>query len=343
MSAVDVRPARTEHEVDQGFDLADRTFPPGYSEARAHHERRRDLEGPIDPSDVILAKAGDSVVGFVWIIGRHMYLAGRVVPVGGISLVSVRADLRGRGIGLQLMESALARQRARADVLSILFARRAVDGWYPKVGYVGIGAHVETVAGRTTDLTAPADVGAFDSRAVPAYLRAYASSYGELFLSFRRDERWWGRAPDRYRVQAGSAVFRTVSDRAGPVGYFVTIGDRLIEIAAEPAHRPFVLAAWERSVNGDRLVGSLPLGHWATRELRRREHTTSVRFSWDGGHMVRALDASAFSALSGELDRDADLTDHGTARRMLLDLAGVGRSPRALWPEPPSWSPIDEL
>jgi predicted N-acetyltransferase YhbS len=344
MSGVpEVRPARDDREVDAGFDLAHRTFPPSYEEARAHHHRRRALEGPTDPADAIVAISEGGVVGFVWILSREMWIGGEVVQVGGISLVSVREDLRGRGIGLRLMDVAIERHRERGDRLSILFARRAVDRWYPKLGYVGIGAHVDLVATSGTQEPGAAVVGGFDERAWDAYARAYEASYRGLFMSFRRDARWWGSARERYELQAGQGAFRAVAVGGSTVGFFATRERKLIEMAALDGHQATVLAAWERECAGGAPASALPLGHWASKELRRREHTTTVRFSWDGGHMVRILERGVLEMIATGRWPDVDLRDHASAKRAALEIAGAGALPEPLWGHPPSWSPVDEL
>jgi hypothetical protein len=187
------------------------------------------------------------------------------------------------------------------------------------------------------------EVGAFDAKAAAEHARAYDDSYGPLFLSFRRNEAWWKDAERRCDLQVGPGALRSLRAGASTIGHLVARAGRLLELSALDGHREAALAAAVRHVDGERLVSTLPLGHWATRELRRMEHTMTVRFSWDGGHMVRALDRGLLELIDPERWRASDLRDHAAARLALLDVAGVGEAPRPLWPDPPSWSPIDEV
>jgi len=102
--------------------------------------------------------------------------------------------------------------------------------------------------------------------------------------------------------------------------------------------------------------------------LRGMNHTLSVRYSWDGGHMTRILNKGVFKEIVmrsvGNESREAvdrlfeqySVSEHESARLLFLSI--VGASPAiqggqkkgnpavlgaSLLPMLPTWSIVDEL
>jgi predicted N-acetyltransferase YhbS len=366
MSPVEIRGARAECDVDAAYDLAARTFGPNYFEAKDAKVRVRALEPLSNPADAVIAVHDGDVIGFVRIVDRSVWLGGQELPVGGITSVAVRPDFRGQGLGRRIMEFALERSRERGDILSIAFARRAVDGFYWRIGYVGLGCHpdVTVQAGlvkRDKEIETRAG---FDKTLGSLYRSAYADSYAALPMSFSRSDQWWSRFPDRLAVlNSGEGQgLHTVFAADQPVGYFVAHSGRIIEIAASAAATVPVMNAVVSHGGAKDVSLAVPLGHWSIAACRPRNHTLRVRHAWDGGHVVRVLDNSVFcDALASAIAeparvaavRQLDVADHAAARRVLMCLAGIDAPdaapegdmsrPVPLLPTLPSWTPLDEF
>lgn len=354
-----VRPARSATEVDAAYELGARIFGPSYFAARAQKELMRSLNPLADLQDVLLLIRGGDVVGSALILDRKLNTPTGPISAGGVTSVCVHPELRGRGFGVALMEAVLERQRERGDVCSILFARRAVDGWYPRLGYVGIGVHPEM---RMRITVPPGEVVAsmtdgLVGNALEDWAEAYDSSYAGIPLSFHRDVTWWERVPERLRLRGLATGLRVIRMGGRAIGYVVTRGSDILEAACADRHRHgFIDALTDWLVRVGDATLRLPTAHWCVRTLREHEHTLSVRFSWEGGHMVRILDGERFiSAVVPGAPKPAvaghgDLRDHAVARSLLRELAGAAASSadlagsdgahlRAL----PAWSPLDEL
>lgn len=355
---IEIRGARDEREVDEAYELASRVFGPDYFTAREIKLRSRRLEPLTDLRDAIVALSDGEVVGLVRIVDREAWLGGATLKVGGITAVGIRPDFQGQGYGRAIMEAALERSRQRGDALSIAFARRAVDGFYPKLGYVGLGCHPEMLVTR--------QAGSEDGRGVVALkpgldegplevcAAAYQDSYRGLVMSFRRDAAWWAKLPLRLSSRVRPDGFVTVWDEARSVGYLIVHDGRVIEAASLSGSRQTVATGILTfpSVRGKELTLALPLGHWAMQAFRTMDHTLKVRCSWDGGHVVRVLDRAAFlTGLAGllgggdiarkivsELER-YDVTSHAGARALLMRLVDSG----ALLLTLPTWSLLDEF
>lgn len=126
---LDVRAATSAAEVDAAYELAARVFGPDYFTAAATKVRLRAVDPVRALDEVVLVVSDGEVVGFVRLVARSVWLGGEALPVGGVTSVCVHPRVQGQGYGRLVMEEALAISRARGDVLSIAFARRAVDGF----------------------------------------------------------------------------------------------------------------------------------------------------------------------------------------------------------------------
>ena len=373
---MEVRGAKNLREVDEAYELAARVFGPNYfgaEEAKAHV---RALEPLRNLEDAVVAVNGEEVVGFVRILDRQYYSPVGVVQAGGITSVCVHPALRGRGWGLKVMEGAIRRSQHRGDAFSILFARRAVDGWYPRLGYVGIGCHVEMQVEAppgiwgSSDFNGSIQTGIIDSY-VNTYAEAYADSYMDMILSVCRDNEWWQNLEARLAQRVDAKDFVNVMLGGRPIGYFMLRDGKVIEAASLRQHRAALLAGLGQhctSSHNERLVLALPSGHGCVEALRSMNHALSIRYSWDGGHMVRILDKDTFKKMVMQytgngtcesletLFEQYDMSDHECARQLLLAIAGASQAVRcsqdvgnpavpgaALLPMLPTWSIVDEL
>jgi len=372
-----IRKPRNAAEIDQAYELVARIFGHDYTESRETQVRIRTLESPENLEDAVVVARDGEIVGFARILDRQLSSPIGCVKAGGITSVCVHPDYRGSGLGIGLVEAALGRSRHRGDVLSILFARRAVDGWYPRTGYVGIGCHHEMRIDRLSlrNMSLPSFAGRIERGIVESYsstyAAAYADSYHGLFLSFCRDERWWQSLGLRLegRVEINDVV--NVVTQQGPIGYFILKDGRIIEAASPRQHRGDLIAGIVQhglSGDGEGLVLALPLSHWCITFFRGMNHTQSIRHSWDGGHMVRILKKGMFRAIvkgsmrhefHSSIDRlfeQYDVSDNEDAKHLLLGIVGasptswVGRkkgeaaiSGSALLQVLPSWSIVDEF
>jgi predicted acetyltransferase len=373
---MEVRGAKHLREVDEAYELAARIFGANYFEAKATFARQRTLEPLNSLEDAVLVVSGEKVVGFVRILNRQFYSPAGIVKAGGITTVCTHPELRGQGWGLRVMEKALQRSRERGDAFSILFARRVLDGWYPRIGYVGIGCHLEMqvdkpiVAGTIVSFTGSIQLGLVKSY-VNTYAEAYTDSYQDLFLSFRRTEDWWQTVEQRLAHRVGTKDFINVTIGDDPIGYFILRGGKVIEAASlRQYRRDFLAGLFEfcMATQKENLVLALPSGHWCVELLKRMNHTLSIRYSWEGGHMVRILEKDvfkkmikhvatpeSFESIEGLFDK-YDVSDHKCAQELALKVCGalpgnIGDQyargaaifSRNLLPMLPTWSIVDEL
>jgi len=296
-----IRPAASLGEVDEAYDLAARVFGPTYPEAlkRLAHIRLR--EEPESPGDVLVAISKEKIVGMVHVLPRDVYVRGKRVKAFGFGHVCIHPSYHGQGHGKQLILHALELARGKKGVLAIVIARRAVDGFYWKYGFVGIDSFAEvTLSGESSSVSSGKRIRyttGVAPRQLPALARAYEQTYAPLPFTFCRDSRWWSHLGARIKsVSPGVRCVNVYLDRRW-LGYFILSQGAVIEAALENRHIELFTQALVRYVH-DTLKGpvrlALAVSHPCIEYLRKFAHTMSLRFVWNGGHMVRVLDKERF-------------------------------------------------
>lgn len=185
-------------------------------------ERMRAL---IEPGRAWAAFDGGQVVATAASFAHQLALPGAVVPMAGLTMVTVRPTHRRRGLLRQLMAQHLADARARGEAISGLWASEA--SIYGRFGY-GIAAegHEVTVARGATLTPAPiaATTRLVDEATARAALPAiYARAMARRPGMIARTDAWWHYRcfRDRADLRDGASARRhLLAERAGaPVGY----------------------------------------------------------------------------------------------------------------------------
>ena len=370
-----IRPAASLREVDGAYELAARIFGPSYPEALARLARIRQREALEEASDVLIATTDKKIVGMTHVLPRKVYLHGIPVPAFGFGHVCIHPDLQGQGCGELLVLGALELAQKKGGVLAIVIARRAVDGFYWKYGFVGIDAFAEvSVIGfgpvASSGGRIRCVVGVSPSR-LRDYARTYAGTYSSLPYAFCRDSNWWDYFESRLLPPSSDTRCVNVYLDNHWIGYFILSKGIVVEAAVEPQRTTLFAEALVRYVQRTQegpVRLALALAHPCIRHVRRFAHAISLRFAWNGGHMVRVLDKGRFlqhwtcSERNGHnakvpprvLARTArfDIASHKGARGLMMASFGVLSAPEeAPYGEGavnhlvlhPVWSMLDEF
>lgn len=282
-----IRPARDAREVAAAYALEALVFGPTPEAARSRR-KLADRFDPPRPRDIIAEFDGREVAGFVRVIPRALIVKGRRYATGGVTNVCVHPSRQGQGLGRRLMEETIRILQRRGCALSATIARRAVDGFYPRFGYLGIDAF-PTITVRGGE-SAPL---AFDWTASAAHAKFHRAAYAGVGFTFERRASWWKSLPERVRLKHPGLRWSGLRRGSRVVGYAVFDGVTLIEGGSL---KPDVEACVSALLGPAERVLRLPPAHLWLPALRRRGHTESTRAAWDGGHLVRALTPGLFRA-----------------------------------------------
>ncbi|HEV2372065.1 MAG TPA: GNAT family N-acetyltransferase [Streptosporangiaceae bacterium] len=209
----------------------------GYTRVFDHAFHHQSQTGPEDPARAsrmefdrtLAAFDGPEIVGTAGVFSFQMRVPGALVPVAGVTMVSVLPSHRRRGILTSLMRRQLDDVAARGEAVAALWASEA--GIYGRFGYGPAAWHTNyrVFRGEGVMVSGPAasDRSLRLRIAEPAAVRAELAKVYELVLAERpglwaRSAAWWDRVlADPVEERGGDTAKRCVlaEDDQGPRGY----------------------------------------------------------------------------------------------------------------------------
>ncbi len=292
-----VGPPQSPPDLDQAYDLFARAFPPSYFEARSFFDFLRANEPPVPAGNHLLAwMADDTLAGAIRVVDRTCLIDQVEFSTAGLSFYAVAAEYQTSDCAPRLIEALFAFVQAGGYDLSMGVARKVMDGYWSRFGYIGFGGF-HTL---TTSSKALRSVGASSGIALELVeagkhvdlASLHAATYSSLSGAFVRDPvywRWWN-SRLRRRRDLSLSVF-TAADEI--VGYVAQHGATVIEMAARHERLANCLAAMGRSTSRD-VVFNLPPNHPAAVLLHRTNHSASSRRAWNGAFIAKVTDRDRF-------------------------------------------------
>ena len=275
-------------EREEIVDFLSKTFGKNYDDSRIVQGTVFDTEPSTSPGNFILARSEEGeLIGMVRTVERNFLLDGAVLTAGCISSVGVQSEWSGQGIASDLMNTAIENMTSRGMDISILYGRRALDGFYPRFGYYGVGRYVDLEIISPFSPETSLDVVPFKEDNLEMCMELYNGTYGVLSGSVLRDRSIWEFFSAR--LKKGIGGFKTLICREGQdaIGYLVIFGDKLIETCLPPrvfADVPALLGSL-----GVKSISIHPR-HPLYIYCRTRMNTIQKeRFALDGGYMARIL------------------------------------------------------
>jgi predicted N-acetyltransferase YhbS len=293
--------ARTSEQVSSARALAAEVFGPNAGLAAEAAGALKDFvwaePGFPGPDHLIVALGdGAEVLGLTRLLPRSMRGAAGEEPirVAGISSVCVAPAHRGSGLSRAIMEASLAQARVLGYEATLLFARRAVDHYYPRFGIWGIASYGRVVVRGFPEGGAPR----YRARPVREADREdlavwYATSYRDCPGALERSSRWWPFLLEK-AVRHGLEVV-VLEDDGERGGYAVLSGETIVEVAFGPGVRaPELLRAAQP--DGSQVVLDVSVRHPLLEQLTELDVTISARTCAYGGHMMGILRPGRFVA-----------------------------------------------
>jgi hypothetical protein len=282
-------------DLDRLYDLFARAFPPSYHEAQAHLAFIRAHQPPVPAENYVVASTADgTIVGGLTLLERTMLVDGCPMRVAGMSYYAIEPSYQATDCAARIIAATFQRLRGGRYDLAVGFARKVMDGYWSRHGFVGFtGFSSLTVEAPDLRRLAPAGtVTAVPDLPEPAALaRLYRATYGGLTGAFVREAPEW-----RYwtaRVRRGNLGVTTFARGGEAVGYAIRRANTVLEIAAEPQWLPACLRALGESAGAGSLIFACAPAHPAACVLRTLNHAYTVRRAWNGGHIALVVDRDA--------------------------------------------------
>ncbi len=250
-----------------------------------------DYEPSISAENFIIARSSEGVlIGLVRIVDRQLRIGGALLNVGGISSVSVLPEWRKKGVCSLLMKKAHALMKERGKDIAVLYGRRAMDGFYTRYGYYGIGLYIDLEVVVPESYRERLKCVSFKETKEQAKLvkRFYKKGYLSLTGSVVRTPKIW-----QYlfaQIKESDQKLRLFLFFAGnhPAGYCLIRDDKIIELSLLEKHFEHFLGFLKASKIS---LLSIHPQHSFFRYCRSRISTTILkeRFALDGGYMARLI------------------------------------------------------
>lgn len=254
--------AATELDLDRVLALVAQAF---NIDPSSHDRIRKEMKVEL----VRVAEVDGAVKATARFIPFGHYYGGRAVKAAGIAGVAVAPDMRGRGLGTQVMRSLLTELREQNYPLSSLYP--ATSPIYRAVGY-GYGSIRTSWKARLDSLPATAAVGVDVTEMTEEDLeevrRAYAAFAATQAGLLDRPEDWW-----RKRVlldHDGREYYRYVVRESGHVTGWIVY--RLVGSKDD----------WRSDVQCRDLIWTTPRACRALLGLAALHRSTSSSMSWIG-------------------------------------------------------------
>jgi len=284
--------ARTRLEALSGLLLAENVLP-GHlilrdNSIRLNSNSHRIEEFKLDHIIVAVSTSGE-VCGVVRLLSRYLQLACETYTAAGISSVSIATSWRNQGLGRRLIQKSMEQAKILGYELTVLFARRAVDYFYPKFDIWGIASYSTLKVEEFPQGLAPDSsfkLRPFTLSDLDAISSCYLLSYNGCSGVFLRDIQHWTYLVNVAKHRAYTIFVAESGHHI--VGYAVIHLERVIEFAFyEPQHAlPFLYSLFMRF---GKLPLVLPSNHSLLYQISHFDFSLLMRRCMYGGHMVGVL------------------------------------------------------
>ncbi len=344
---IETRNCNTMEEVRSAYRIAVSAFGQKELSFDDNLEKLLQVDALTGPYEVKIVKCDGNIVAMLRVLKRMNYLMGNKITTSLITQVCVEEGFRAQGIGARMVEFTLSEIRKANIPLAVLFARKAVDGYYSKFGFVG-GAQFLDISIPFEDIKENRipviTKSVFDPGLIKSYMQAYDDSYKNIPMAFCRSQEWWAGWPLRFDTKISNEDFINCYSDGEFAGYVVIVNGRIIEVSfledKKDLAAKFVLSLFHSDVSV-----SLPQDHFCINDLEKFNYKLSIRRAWNGGHMIALTDAKALKNDIKMRKTSLVLHDHPVIEKYSqmmglsdIDICGL---PDAMFSY--TWSIIDEV
>ncbi|KPJ98572.1 MAG: hypothetical protein AMK71_11200 [Nitrospira bacterium SG8_35_4] len=282
----------TTLDREEIIDFLSKIFGTRYTESRTVQETMFDAEPSISPANFIFARSTHgALVGLVRIVERDILVDGAVLTAGCISSVAVKPEWRGKGIATALMNKALETMTARGMDISAVYGRRAVDGFYTRFGYYGVGKYVDLEIISDTESDSSIITSLCKKEYMEACMNLYDETYRSLSGSVSRNRPLWEYLFLRLEKNIGGFRAYVCLEQQKAAGYFIVLNNRLIEISVTQNLYPSMPALLKKmNVESISIHPRHPFSIYCRTQMNTIQQE---RFALDGGYMASILNPGA--------------------------------------------------
>lgn len=285
---INFRLANSLKECAEAFNLANRIFSQNPTDQN-YKTMLWAKNGNDQPEQLMLAVDGAKIIGLVRMCPSQMIWREEEFSTCGLTSICIDMNYRGKNFGRGLMEATVEHCDEKGFDASLLVARRAVDHFYLKFGFIGASSYPSiTVQEIPEMLGTEISFRDFNLNNSQEYLIHYDHAYHESLRIVRHVGVFWQYAIQRLNFL--DLTFQEIWSDGELIGYVLHNKDHVEEIAfADGVSEIKILSTLRKLKNmlPGQLMLKIPHQHQLLSSLKNCDVIFMSRQCRYGGHMLR--------------------------------------------------------
>jgi len=310
----EVRFAKDQTEVNQCLKWAKETFH-GTPELEDYKDSLW-LDVPhLNLKHLIVITSDSKLVGFVRVIPTLMLMPQGYVRSACLTSVVILPSARGKGLSSIMMNEVMILLKKEGFEFSHLIARKAVDHFYNKFGFLGLSSYEKIFIKANKMESGQFSVRPMTNDGLSSCQRFYDLSYSQSFGHVKRDREFWDYSFKRLSLLPGVGFNGIYSD-SELIGYYIANASGVLELGIDPSVSNQFLSVLP--VENGLITLDIPYVH-VLNSIISDDMDVSFRSRrcLFGGHMMCDLNHSHLNTLKS-------LEDH--FKRLGVDIMGMDNS-----------------
>jgi len=267
-------------------------FGPDPKIARKNFNLVFDYEPSVSTRNMVYARSSkNQLVGMLRIVERTVLVDGAALNCGGVTSVAVAENWRHQGVCSALMDFAHKVLEDRGCPVSLVFARKAVDGLYERYGYSPVGRYIDLRLDVSVKDTTGVQLRPFQKKDLDFCMMSYIKYYHQLTGSYKREQGIWDFLIHRFAEGKRQFQLFVCQAEKRNIGYGVVLENTLVEFCLAPEFFSSCPSMFESlAIKSIGLHPRHPFFQYA------RAHWNTIfseRFAVHGGYMARFIHTPA--------------------------------------------------
>ena len=285
---INFRLANSLKECAEAFNLANSIFSQNPTDQN-YKTMLWAKNGNEQPEQLMLAVDGSKIIGLVRMCPSQMIWREEKFLISGLTSICIDVNYRGKNLGRGLMETTIKHCDEKGLDATFLVARRAVDHFYLKFGFIGASSYPSIIIEEIPKILGTEilfrDLNPKNSE---EYFIHHNHAYRESLRIGRHVSDFWHYTPERLELL--DLTFQEIWSDGELIGYVFHGKDYVEEIAfADHISDIKILSTMNKLKNilSEKLMLKIPHQHKLVSSLRNCDVIFMSRQCRYGGHMLR--------------------------------------------------------
>lgn len=238
---------------------------------------------------IIIIKKNEDIISCL-VTYKKKLLKNKSISFCGLGYICVDERYRGKNISKILIESSLLILKKDKIDIAYLFARRKLDYFYIKFGFIGISTYTNIIINKIEDKNKFIKKFSFLSPAlsdIKFLNNLYQINYSKMYGSFIRTiNEWENLIFSKYQ----NLSFNIILYNKKKIGYIIYQNDKIFEIALKSYDNiDDLLNLLFKKIKSNKLIFEIYLSHKLIKNLKKYDITMQMRNCYYGGQMINII------------------------------------------------------